>query len=138
MSERVALKNHDVAEPTLGEEVFALGDDGVMEMANLTSERTGVEGIVFISTAMGAHGPRVKYYLKRGGYDQPSFSVSIAAQPRLLASSLPDHITRRMAPVVVEWVRLNHTALRSFWDDGNSWIFEEVSHFMSELKKLPS
>jgi hypothetical protein len=133
----LALKDRSVSEPTLGEEVASLGD-GVMEMANLSSEQTGVEGIVFISTAIGSHGPRVKYYPKRGGYDQPSFSVSIAAQPRLLANSLPDHVARRMAPVVVEWVRLNHTALRLFWNGGNNWTFSEVVQFVGGLKKLSS
>ena len=39
-----------------------LGDDDLMDFMNLTSLRTGVSGIVFISTAMGPHGARVKYF----------------------------------------------------------------------------
>ena len=50
-----------------------LTDDDVVEMANLTTAQTGVPGTIFISTAMGGHGPRVKYFLQPGR-SQPSFS----------------------------------------------------------------
>lgn len=63
------------AEPTLDEELFALGDE-VAEMTNLREGDTGVAGVIFISTMMGSHDPRVKYFLK-AGRGQPSFSVSI-------------------------------------------------------------
>ena len=53
-----------------------LAHEDAVEMANLTSAQTGVPGTIFISTAMGAHGPRVKYFLQPGR-TQPSFSVSI-------------------------------------------------------------
>jgi len=59
----------------------------VVEMANLTSTQTGVPGTIFISTAMGVHGPRVKYFLKPGR-NQPSFSVSIADVPTVVTNSL--------------------------------------------------
>ena len=74
------------------------GED-VVEMANLTSAQTGVAGTIFISTAMGAHGPRVKYFL-RPGRTQPSFSVAIADAPAVVANSLPARIVRQMAPQV--------------------------------------
>jgi hypothetical protein len=54
--------------------------DGLVEMANLTAAQTGVPGTIFISTAMGSHGPHVKYYLQPGR-TQPSFSVTIADGP---------------------------------------------------------
>ena len=54
--------------------------DDVVEMANLTTAQTGVFGTIFISTAMRAHGPRVKYLLQPGR-TQPSFSVSIGDAP---------------------------------------------------------
>jgi len=41
------------------------GDD-VVEIANLTTAQTGVPGTIFISTAMGGHRPRVKYFLQPG------------------------------------------------------------------------
>src|ERR1700744_573522 len=54
-----------------------LATEELVEMANLTSAQTGVVGTIFISAAMGAHGPRVKY-VETPGRTQPSFSASIA------------------------------------------------------------
>src|ERR1700746_1476228 len=39
-----------------------LAREGLVEMANQTSAQTGITGTIFMSTAMGAHGPRVKYF----------------------------------------------------------------------------
>ena len=64
-----------------------LADEDVAEMANLTTAQTGVPGTIFISTAMGRHGPRVKYFLQPGR-SQPSFSVAIADTPTVVANSL--------------------------------------------------
>lgn len=122
-------------EPTLDEEISALGEDDIFEMANLVEDQTGVPGIIFISTVMGSHGPRVKYYLKAGG-SQPSFSVAIASEPRVLANSLPDRELSRMAPRVLEWTRVNHEALARFWWEGKGWTDPEVAVFKAGLKKV--
>ena len=53
-----------------------LAREDTIQIANLTSAQTGVPGTIFISTAMGAHGSRVKYFLQPGR-TQPSFSVSV-------------------------------------------------------------
>src|SRR3954447_24482788 len=87
-----------------------LATEELVEMANLTSAQTGVPGTVFISTAMGSHGPRVKYFVQPGR-TQPSFSVSIGDTPVVVASRLPTHAVRQMAPQVVEWVRRNRDDL---------------------------
>ena len=42
-------------EPTLEEEIGALDEEDVFEMANLAEDQTGIAGVVFISTVMGAH-----------------------------------------------------------------------------------
>lgn len=122
-------------EPTLDEEIGALHDEDIFEMANLTEDQTGVPGVVFISTVMGAHGPRVKYYLKTGS-GQGSFSVAIASEPRVLANSLDERDLGRMAPKVLEWVRLNHEALARFWWEGKFWPDPEVTAFKASLKKI--
>src|SRR5713226_1101012 len=88
--------------------------DEVVEMANLSSARTGIDGVVYISTQTGGHGPRVKYFLKPGR-SQPSFSVSISDEPQLLANSLPQPVVRRIAPRLMEWVKLNRALLLDFW-----------------------
>jgi hypothetical protein len=63
-----------------------LSDDIVAEMANLTAAQPGIDGTIFISTSMGAHGPRVKYFLQPGR-SEPSFSVSISDKPAVVTNS---------------------------------------------------
>jgi hypothetical protein len=52
-----------------------LASEDVVEMANLTTAQTGVPGTIFISTAMGEHGPRVKYFLQSRGDRNPAFQL---------------------------------------------------------------
>jgi hypothetical protein len=111
--------------------------DEVFEMANLGERQTGIPGVVNISSRQGAHGPRVKYFQKAGG-NQPSFSVSIGANPQLVVSSLPDKVTKEIAPKVMAWVRLNAAALLKFWQEGDAWLKEEVDAHVDRLKKLES
>jgi hypothetical protein len=136
MSSKHILKESFRPDTTLHEELRAVPDDDIVEMTNLTEDETGIKGIIFISTVLGTHGPRVKYFLKAGG-DQPSFSVSISADPRVVASNLPDHVVRRAAPHVIEWVKLNREALSKFWNEGTRWTRKEVDRFLDSLHKLP-
>lgn len=105
----------------------------VVELANLTSAQTGIPGTIFISTAMGAHGPRVKYFLQPGR-TQPSFSVSITDAPAVVANSLPARVMRQMSPQVIEWVSRNKDALSDFWHHGDTWTQPEVNDFIQNLQ----
>jgi hypothetical protein len=109
--------------------------DSLIEMANLTEAQTGVPGTIFISTAMGAHGPRVKYYVQPGR-TQPSFSVTVCDTPTVAANSLPVRVTRQMAPRVVNWVSRNKDALLDFWHHGDSWTQPQVNAFIQDLKRI--
>lgn len=111
-------------------------DDEIYDMANLSEARTGIPGVVWISTRMARHGPRVKYF-EQPGLSQPSFSVSVAEEPEVVANSLPERVMRRMAPEVIEWVRLNRAALLAFWNEGDTWLDEQVSAFKEALVRLP-
>lgn len=122
-------------EPTLDEELRALGEDDLVEMANLPPEWTGVLAYVFISTALGQHGPRIKIYTKLGR-NQPSASISIGPNPRVLASSLDPRDLNRIAPKAIEWVALNHAALTTFWFEGESLPIDDVADFGRSLKKV--
>jgi hypothetical protein len=113
------------------------GGDDIFDMANLTEARTGVRGIIWVSTWIAQHGPRVKYYERRGGYDQPFFAASIAEEPAVVANSLPDRVLKRMAPSVIAWVRLNREALLEFWNEGVTWTKEEVDARLDALARLP-
>ena len=120
------------ADTPLAEE---LAFDDVVEMANLTSAQTGVTGVIFISTAMGSHGPRVKYFLQPGR-TQPSFSVSIADAPAVVANSLPIWVVRQMSPRGIEWVLRNRDALLDFWQHGDTWTQPEVNDFIQKLQRV--
>jgi len=112
-----------------------LSSDIVVDMANLTSAQTGVAGTIFISTAMGAHGPRAKYFLQPGR-TQPSFSVSISDAPAVVANSLPARVVRQMSPQVIEWVSQNKDALLDFWHHGDTWTQPEVNDFIQRLRRV--
>jgi len=120
------------ADETLAEE---LSCEEVVEMANLTSAQTGIAGTIFISTAMGAHGPRVKYFLQPGR-TQPSFSVSISDAPAVVASSLPTRTVRQLSPRIIEWVLRNKDSLLDFWRRGDTWTQPEVNDFIQRLLRV--
>ena len=122
-------------EPTLDEELRALGEDDLVEMAYLPPDWTGVLAHIFISTALGQHGPRVKVYLKKGRH-QPSASISIGPNPRVLASSLEERDLNRLAPQVIAWVALNHEPLTTFWFEGEDLDIPDVADFGRSLKKV--
>ncbi len=112
-----------------------LAAEDMVEMANLTASQTGVSGTIFVSTAMGGHGPRVKYFLQPGR-SEPSFSVSISDAPTVVANSLSARVVRQMAPQVLRWVSLNKDALIDFWYHGDAWTQPEVNDFMQKLQRV--
>jgi len=120
------------ADAVLAEELLC---DDLVEMANLTSAQTGITGTIFISTAMGAHGPRVKYFLQPGR-TQPSFSVSIGGAPAVVANSLPARTVRQRSPQVIDWVLLNKYGLLDFWHHGDTWTQPEVNDFIQRLRRI--
>ena len=123
---------------TLDEELKLIDDDDVVEMVNLFPEDTGIDGVIFVSTEMASHGPRVKFSLKAGRY-QPSFSVSIAQEPRILAQSrdISDHVVTAIGPRIIEWVSLNREALLDYWKNGTTWSRKQQNKFFDRLNKLP-
>jgi hypothetical protein len=120
------------ADTILADELTA---DELVEMANLTAAQTGVPGTIFISTAMGSHGLRVKYYVQPGR-TQPSFSVTISDTPVVAANSLPLRVLRQMSPPVIQWVSLNRTPLLDFWNNGDTWTQPQVVAFVQTLKRI--
>jgi hypothetical protein len=112
-----------------------LATEEVVDMANLTTAQTGIPGTIFISTVMGCHGPRVKYFVQPGR-NQPSFSVLIADPPRVVANSLPNRVLRQRAPEVSRWVALNEDALLDFWNNGDTWPQPQVNAFMQALRRI--
>lgn len=112
-------------------------EDVLSEMANLDEQDTGVPGTIFISTALGSHGPRVKWYPDRAGRDLPCLIVSIGPEPTIRDDFLRSPVSRLAAPQVMAWVRRNHEALLDFWVNGASWNRREVASFLDGLHRLP-
>jgi hypothetical protein len=112
-----------------------LSDADDVDMANLSDAQTGITGTIFISTAMGGHGPRVRYF-QQPGRTQPRFSVSISDAPAVVANSLPPRVVRQMSPLVIEWVSRNKDALLDFWHHGDTWTQPEVNDFIQKLQRL--
>ena len=135
MQSELRTRQAHLSEPTLDEELTAFADDDVVEMTNLQEDDTGIAGVIFISTAMGSHGPRVKYFVK-AGRSQPSFSVSISDAPQVLANSLPQRDLNRASPLVSQWVRLNKDALLRFWNEGDGYSIREVVALVQSLRKI--
>src|SRR5882762_6829806 len=111
------------------------GDDVILEMANLDKSQTGIDGFVWISTLMTGHAPRVKYFV-RPGRTQPSFSVMISDQPRVVANSLPPRTVSQVAPLVIRWVSLNKDALLDFWHHGDTWPAAQLISFLQSFQRI--
>jgi len=110
-------------------------DDGVIEMANLDKLQTGIDGVIWISTMMTGHAPRVKYFV-RPGRTQPSFSVAIADQPRVVANSLSPRVLNQMSPLVIQWVTLNKDGLLDFWHHGDTWTASQLIQFLQSFQTV--
>jgi hypothetical protein len=129
---RASLATQLPPDTPLAEELVT---EELVEMANLTTAQTGVPGTIFISTVMGGHGPRVKYFVQPGR-NQPSFSVLIDNPPRVVANSLPDRVLRQRGPDVIRWIVLNKDALLDFWNNGDTWTDPQVTAFKQALKRI--
>lgn len=112
-------------------------DDALVEMANLPETDTNVPGTVFISTALGSHGPRVKWYPGTPGRDLPCLVMSIGPEPVVRDDFLPSRVSRGAIPRVSEWVQLNHADLLTFWQEGETWDRHRVSRFLDGLRPIP-
>lgn len=112
-------------------------EDVLCEMSNLETQDTNVPGTIFVSTALGSHGPQVKWYPDRAGRTLPRLIISIEADPKVRDDLVRTPASRATAPTVIAWVRLNHAALLDFWTNGATWNRREVARFLDGLRRLP-
>jgi hypothetical protein len=108
----------------------------LFEMANLPEARTGVPGVIYISTAQASHAPRIKWFPDRPRDGAPCLSVTIAADPQAINHQLPPRVYAGAVERARAWVALNQTSLLEFWFDGTSWMDDEVDAFKRALKKI--
>jgi hypothetical protein len=112
------------------------GADDLVEMVNLPTRYTGLAGTVFISTAMGPHGPRVKWFPGKPGRDLPCLVVTLETPPRALNEGLAGPVAREGERLVTPWVESNRPALLRFWREGTSWDVDEVRAFVVGLSRM--
>jgi hypothetical protein len=111
--------------------------DEMVEIVNLSQQRTGVAGTIFISTRMAAHGQRIKWLPGRPERDGPCLVVTLEDPPRAINMGLPLRVARASEARIEAWAALNRDALLRFWQDGVVWLEEEVAAFLDGLRKLP-
>ena len=107
-----------------------------VEMANLPERDTGVPGIIYISSAQGSHGPRVKWYPARPRRQAPCLTVTVASEPDAINNNLPIKVAESAVEDVKAWVTLNRADLLEFWANGESWTVDELYGFTKSLKKV--
>lgn len=109
----------------------------LFEMANLPTERTGVGGVIYISTAQASYAARVKWCpdLPRDG--APCLSVTIEPSPQAFNHRLSPAAFNAAKAAVQAWVILNRQPLLDFWTQGTSWMDDEVNAFKAALRPLP-
>ena len=111
-------------------------EDSLVEMANLTERDTNVPGTIFVSTALGSHGPRVKWYPGSPGRQLPCLIVSIGPEPAIRDDFVSSPASRSVTPFVLRWVGQNHEELLRFWREGETWDRHAVSAFLDELRPI--
>jgi hypothetical protein len=109
----------------------------LLEMANLTSAETGLDGCIYVSTHTASHGPRVTWYPKPPKHNREPCVVSIIGnEPESLNFQLPPQVFNRYSKQVETWVSLNMEKLLKYWYDGNLWTDEQREAFKSSLIPL--
>jgi hypothetical protein len=112
-------------------------DEEMVEVVNLSARDSGIPGTIFVSTQLGAHGPRIKWFPGRPSREGACLIVTLEEPPRAINQGLAAIEARRAEPPLVAWVSLNRIALLSFWRDGVTWTREEMNTFFDGLAKLP-
>ena len=120
---------------TLLEELDFSSSEPLIEMANFRQKKTGFPGVVFVSSKIASHGPRVKYYAK-ADKSSPSFSVSIELEPKVVANSMPLQDAKFFAKYVIEFVRENYDLLIDFWYNGENYDSDQLINFINHIKSV--
>ncbi len=110
--------------------------DPIFEMANLCKQHTGIDGLIFISSRMASHGPRLKFY-PTGNPSGPTLIMTIANHPTIkVVTGMRRVLAQSYAKELSKWILLNKDELECFWREGKLWSPEEIYEFTKSLKKI--
>lgn len=111
-------------------------NDQLVEMVNLRSTRTGIAGVVFISTAMASHGPRIKWFPKSPeNRNDPCLTVIISDPLTFENHNIDEQVANNIIKQLFSWVDQNKEKLLDYWFNGWKWDEEQLIAFYSSLKK---
>lgn len=112
-----------------------LVESNLSEMANLTTDDTGLNYVIWIGEIGGQHGPRVKVSNVKGKFaSNDNFVISIDKNPINLTPKFTK-INNNDVEDVKDWIKLNYDILIKLWKmyesgNGNSVVL------LGQLKKL--
>lgn len=93
-------------------------DDMLLEMANISTQTTGLKCVVWVQTQLpgnsGQHNlPRIKFQ-----YNNQLYPISISKQPQLLGNVSIEQIgiKAKELAVIQKWIILNHDVLLDLWN----------------------
>lgn len=108
-----------------------LVEEFMVEMAILDQHDLGFKSFAYCSPEQGGHQGRVKFAAHKSELrTTSSFSVSIDANPSIVAGIPPDAATEKAA---IEWVAANHKVLAAFWSKPETFTTREL---MNALKPV--
>lgn len=125
-----------IAASALPETDTSFPSEEEFDFVNLTTKDTGIDGTVFIWTAIGKHGPRVKWFPGRPTREGPCLVITIGGEGRTVAHGLGPSNARQCEAAVRRWIELNQRELLDFWHNGLLWTRDEVAAFAERLHKL--
>lgn len=104
------------------------------EMANLTSDDTGLPVIIWFGKVGGQHGPRIKVSNVKGTFaDNDNFVISVEKEPKILT---PRNMKLKRDDInhIIDWVKLNYDVLMKLWNayENNKGTIE----LLGMLKKI--
>lgn len=86
----------------------------IMDMANLSKEKTGLNNDIFISTRFAKHRPRLRVYKDTVG--SPTVSI-LLDKPHAQSAGKKGLISERDLDLVREWIDLNYDVLIGYWNN---------------------
>ncbi len=108
----------------------------MFEMANISSNKTGLPVIVWVSEKRGNHGARIKVSNRYNNKFriENTFSITISDNPEI--SGDIDEIKNKDIDLIKEWILLNKEMLLKYWNKEISTdiLFDNLKSINGEIK----
>ena len=86
------------------------------EMANLSSQDTGLSVVIWFGEVGGQHGPRIKVSNVKGKFAaNDNFVMSVEKSPRILTQKSVK-LKKQELDDIIDWIKLNYDVLMKLWN----------------------